>query len=72
LFVFQQTLLKASFQWARGKTNNPAGAGLFKFCGERGIRTPGTLVRYTRFPGVPVKPLLHLSLVVTFKNSGAN
>ncbi len=29
--------------------------------GERGIRTPGTLLRYTRFPGVPVKPLLHLS-----------
>ena len=30
--------------------------------GERGIRTPGTLLRHTRFPGVPVKPLLHLSL----------
>ncbi len=30
-------------------------------CGERGIRTPGTLLRYTRFPGVPIKPLLHLS-----------
>ena len=30
-------------------------------CGERGIRTPGTLLRYTRFPGVPDKPLLHLS-----------
>ena len=30
-------------------------------CGEKGIRTPGTLLRYTRFPGVPVKPLLHLS-----------
>jgi hypothetical protein len=31
-------------------------------CGERGIRTPGTLLGYTRFPGVPVKPLLHLSM----------
>ena len=30
-------------------------------CGERGIRTPGTLLRYTRFPGEPVQPLLHLS-----------
>ncbi len=30
-------------------------------CGERGIRTPGTLLKYTRFPGVPIKPLLHLS-----------
>lgn len=29
--------------------------------GERGIRTLGTLLRYTRFPGVPVQPLLHLS-----------
>ena len=28
--------------------------------GERGIRTLDTL-RYTRFPGVPVQPLLHLS-----------
>jgi hypothetical protein len=30
-------------------------------CGERGIRTLGTLLRYTRFPGEPVQPLLHLS-----------
>ena len=37
---------------------------LFKeLCGERGIRTLGTLLRYTRFPGVPVKPLLHLSVI---------
>ena len=31
------------------------------FCGERGIRTPDTLLAYTRFPGVPLKPLEHLS-----------
>ena len=31
------------------------------FSGERGIRTPDTLLRYTRFPGEPVQPLLHLS-----------
>ena len=30
------------------------------FGGKRGIRTLGTL-RYTDFPGLPVKPLLHLS-----------
>ena len=29
--------------------------------GERGIRTPDTLLAYTRFPGVPLKPLEHLS-----------
>ena len=51
-------------------------------CGRKtGIRTLGTL-RYTRFPGVPVKPLPHLSffkkrnlwvIVVTYKenNMGA-
>ncbi|MDE5740016.1 MAG: hypothetical protein K2H92_06870, partial [Bacteroidaceae bacterium] len=25
-------------------------------CGERGIRTPDTLLAYTRFPGVPLQP----------------
>ena len=30
-------------------------------CGEREIRTPDTLLGYTRFPGVPLKPLEHLS-----------
>ena len=30
-------------------------------CGEKGIRTPGTLLEYTRFPSVPLKPLEHLS-----------
>ena len=29
--------------------------------GERGIRTPGRLWTYTRFPGVRLKPLIHLS-----------
>ena len=32
------------------------------FCGKRGIRTPETLLGFTRFPGGPVQPLLHLSL----------
>ena len=30
-------------------------------CGERGIRTPETLLTFTRFPGVPLQPLEHLS-----------
>ncbi len=34
----------------------------FPFCGERGIRTPETLLTFTRFPGVPLQPLEHLSL----------
>ncbi len=32
-------------------------------CGEGGIRTRDTLLRYTRFPGVPLQPLEHLSFV---------
>ena len=31
------------------------------FCGKKGIRTPDTLLTYTRFPGVPLQPLEHLS-----------
>ena len=30
-------------------------------CGESGIRTRDTLLAYTRFPGVPLQPLEHLS-----------
>ena len=30
--------------------------------GKKGIRTPETLLRFTRFPGGPVQPLLHLSV----------
>lgn len=29
--------------------------------GQRGIRTPDTLLTYTRFPGVRLQPLGHLS-----------
>ena len=32
------------------------------FRGETGIRTRDTLLTYTRFPGVPLQPLEHLSL----------
>ena len=31
-------------------------------CGKEGIRTPETLLTFTRFPGGPVQPLLHLSV----------
>ena len=34
-------------------------------CGETGIRTPETLLEFTRFPGVPLQPLEHLSYVPT-------
>ena len=33
----------------------------FLLCGETGIRTPETLLEFTRFPGVPLQPLEHLS-----------
>ena len=56
-----------SLNWEQ---KSPLSWGGFSFCGERGIRTPGTLLRYTRFPGVPVKPLLHLSWI--FKIAAQN
>ena len=34
---------------------------LLSFRGESGIRTRGTLLEYTHFPGVLLKPLGHLS-----------
>ena len=37
----------------------------FSFCGKKGIRTPDTLLTYTRFPGVPLQPLEHLSRGIT-------
>ena len=39
-------------------------AKLTTACGGRGIRTPDTLLAYTRFPGVPLQPLEHHSKVV--------
>ena len=39
-------------------------AGKGRWCGVRGIRTPDTLLTYTRFPGVPLQPLEHHSLCV--------
>src|ERR1039457_226072 len=39
--------------------------------GERGIRTLGTLLTYTRFPGVLLQPLGHLSTKVNSKYSSS-
>ena len=36
---------------------------LYSDCGKEGIRTPETLLTFTRFPGGPVQPLLHLSFL---------
>ncbi len=33
----------------------------FKYGGKGGIRTRGGLLTHTRFPGVRLKPLIHLS-----------
>ena len=51
------------------KTKNPCKILIYRdfLCftilssGETGIRTPDTLLGYTRFPGVPLQPLEHLS-----------
>ena len=37
--------------------------GAFSSCGVREIRTPEPLLTVTRFPGVPLQPLEHLSLL---------
>ena len=43
---------------------NQVNYDLRPFSGERGIRTPETLLTFTRFPGVPLQPLEHLSLAM--------
>ncbi len=45
---------------SRNKKRASQSEALF-FGGERGIRTLGTRLGYTRFPGVPFQPLMHLS-----------
>ena len=42
------------------------------FGGEGGIRTRGGLLTHTRFPGVRLKPLIHLSnvFIVTVPSEG--
>ena len=36
----------------------------FSYRGGSGIRTRDTLLAYTRFPGVPLQPLEHLSSII--------
>lgn len=53
---------------------NPNGARWLTRCavsGQRGIRTLETLVRFTRSPGVRLKPLGHLSLHLQLQGIGA-
>ncbi len=40
---------------------------LLSFRGEEEIRTLDTLLAYTRFPGVPLQPLEHLSIYTLFR-----
>ena len=42
------------------------------FCGENEIRTRDTLLAYTRFPGVPLQPLEHLSLFSNKETDNGN
>jgi hypothetical protein len=42
-YLFSLSLPESKLSDGFGKINNPAIAGLFKLCGERGIRTPGTV-----------------------------
>ena len=41
------------------------------FGGETGIRTPDRLLTYTRFPGVRLQPLIHLSCFRSSKQNGS-
>ena len=47
-----------------GLFEDPREGFLKPISGERGIRTPETLLTFTRFPGVPLQPLEHLSLAM--------
>ena len=71
----------ARFQRPRPHAKTPhfraAPFTLITLRGENEIRTRDTLLEYTRFPGVPLKPLEHLSLdsgakVILFPESLAN
>jgi hypothetical protein len=56
--MFFKIFLKSTIKIER--ISNKQNLGRF-FCGEQGIRTLDTLLGYTHFPGVPLKPLEHLS-----------
>jgi hypothetical protein len=49
------------------------GLGAFSTTGgERGIRTPDRLLTYTRFPGVRLQPLIHLSGILASFSEAAD
>ena len=48
----------------------PHKGAISHFGGERGIRTLGTVLPYTRFPGEHLKPLSHLSVLRNFCRTG--
>ena len=54
-------ILCKSFASAVSVSELPSPARSKILCGETGIRTPETLLEFTRFPGVPLQPLEHLS-----------
>ena len=51
------------------KKNHLEQGGFLGGGGERGIRTPDTLLTYTHFPGVRIRPLCHLSGLVGLKRA---
>ena len=61
-------ILSKSFASAVSVSELPSPARSKILCGETGIRTPETLLKFTRFPGVPLKPLEHLSLALLGAN----
>ena len=66
------TLTKASFRRAGLQKSTAAKLRCHSsVCGETEIRTRDTLLEYTRFPGVPLKPLEHLSRLKSRKNGTA-
>ena len=62
-FCFSGTRFQKRASDARPEKQNPPPfvGGFILLCGEKGIRTLGTLVGYIRFPSVHLRPLGHLS-----------
>ena len=66
-------LTKTSFRRAGHQKSTAAALRCHSLiCGETEIRTRDTLLEYTRFPGVPLKPLEHLSKLKSRKNGTTN
>lgn len=59
--LFPPIRIQASLIRLVENNKTPAFAGAFVLCGERGIRTPGTLYRYGSLANCWFQPLTHLS-----------